>query len=323
MSIMGDKLKEKIVIVGSGLIGKSWAMLFVGAGYEVKLYDVIKKQVEDALVDIYQRLDALEKVGMLRGKRNAAEQFQLISGSDDLKDCLRDAIYVQECIPESLDLKIKIFKELDENTDSKTILASSSSAMPSSKFTENLEHRERCLIAHPVNPPYYMPMVELVPAPWTSPEVVERTRKLMAELGQSPVTIKKEIAGFVQPRIQYAMIMECMKLVEDGVLDVDDIDKVIKDGIGTIFAFLGPFEMLHLNYEGGIREFLKSEEEVSYQVQSSLNIPSSMNSKSSLVEDINKQLELLVPTESLTERRKWRDVRLAALAKLRNDFKDV
>lgn len=314
---MDCKSKGQIAIVGSGLIGKSWAMLFVGAGYRVNLYDVVKKQVSEALVDIAQRLLGLEKSGMLRGEQSAEQQSKLVTGSDDLEECLRDVIYVQECVPESLEMKTAIFKDLDRLADVKTILASSSSAIPSSKFTESLAHRERCIIAHPVNPPYYMPLVELVPSPWTSPDVVERTRSLMTDLGQSPVTLKKEVRGFIQPRIQYAMIMECLKLVEDDVLDIDDVDKLIKDGLGMVFAFLGPFEMNHINNEGGIRSFFALEGEEVNVVASSLGSPVSMNSTTDLIKKISDRLTDVVPVERLVERRKWRDDRLAALARLR------
>lgn len=295
-------------------------MLFVGAGYNVVIYDVVKSQLDNALLDIGKQLAALQERGLLRGTTSAEEQFQLIGTSDDLRQCVQDAVYVQECVPESLEMKLSVFKELDSLADKETILASSSSAIPCSKFTENLINRHRCIIAHPVNPPYYMPLVELVPSPWTEQSVIDRTRSLMTELGQSPVTLKKEVRGFIQPRIQYAIIMECLKLVQENVLDIEDVDKLVKDGLGLLSAFLGPFEMNHLNDENGIRSFFASHLNEADAVLSSLGAPVPMDSSSPLVGEISNRLESLVPVKDLVERRRWRDERLAALAKLRSDL---
>ena len=174
----------------------------------------------------------------------------LISGAKTVKECVEGAFYIQECVPELLPLKQKVFQEIDEFAGDETILASSTSCILPSLFTENLKHRAQAIVAHPVNPPFYVPLVELVPAPWTSKDIAIKARKVMEELGQKPVSLSRELPGFALNRIQYAILNECWHLVKEGVLNVADIDTVMTDGLGPRYAFLGPLETAHLNAEG-------------------------------------------------------------------------
>uniref|UniRef100_A0A182PQL4 N-acetyltransferase domain-containing protein n=1 Tax=Anopheles epiroticus TaxID=199890 RepID=A0A182PQL4_9DIPT len=248
---MASKMKkEKVAIIGSGLIGRSWAMLFAGVGYQVTIYDIIPDIVEKALKETKQELDSIEKQGLLRGNLTAAEQFACISGTDNLKDAITDAIYVQECVPERLDIKKKLYGEVDGLVGPDTILASSTSTFMPSLFSEEMKHRAQVLVAHPVNPPYYVPLVEIVPAPWTKAEYTTKARDLMTEIGQKPVTLSRQIEGFALNRIQYAILNETWRLVADGILNVKDIDVVMSEGLGMRYAFLGPLETAHLNAEG-------------------------------------------------------------------------
>jgi 3-hydroxyacyl-CoA dehydrogenase len=135
------------------------------------------------------------------------------------------------------------------------VLASSTSGIPASEFTGNLAGRGRCLVAHPVNPPYLVPLVELVGAPWTDPAVIARTRALMQRVGQVPVTAFKETRGFVLNRLQAALVAEAFRLVRDGVMSVEDVDACVKDGLGLRWAFMGPFETIDLNAPGGVADY--------------------------------------------------------------------
>ena len=132
---------------------------------------------------------------------------------------------------------------------------SSTSAITASRFTEDLPGRGRCLIGHPVNPPHLIPLVELCGAPWTSPDAIERARNIYREIGQVPVTINREINGFVLNRLQGALLAEAFRLVGEGYISAEDLDHTVKDGLGLRWSFLGPFETIELNAPGGIPDY--------------------------------------------------------------------
>jgi len=316
--------KGKIGIVGSGLIGKSWAMIFASVGHQVVLYDVEASQVSTALDNIRSELIDFEKEGTLRGTLPAEEQGALVSGTSSLAECVEGAIYVQECVPENLELKIKVWTEIDKLVDAATILATSTSCIVPSKISESLANRERFIVAHPCNPPYHTPMVELVPAPWTNQQTRDNTRKLMADAGQGPVSLSRELPGFVLNRMQYALLNECWRLIRDGVVTPQDLDVVMKDGMGMRYAFMGPMETIHLNAEG-TKNYCDRYGETIYNVSADSGpIPTGWTQTSEAdrkeVAALEATMIETVPLESLYERRVWRDRRLAALAKLKRDM---
>ncbi|KAF5276833.1 hypothetical protein FQA39_LY06385 [Lamprigera yunnana] len=214
----------------------------------------------------------------------------------------------------NLGIKKKVWKEVDEICGPNTVLSSSASTFVPSLIYCDLKHR-KCLVSHPVNPPYFVPLVEIVPSPWTKPEITERTRELMKEIGQAPVTLSREIPGFALNRIQYAILNETWNLVADGILSVEDVDKVMSEGLGWRYAFLGPLETAHLNAEGWMDYCSKYTNTIHNVSQTFKPLPKFEGPQT---KEVAKQLEELVPLKQLQARRNWRDsclIKLAALKK--------
>jgi len=232
----------QVAVVGAGLIGRAWSIVFARAGFDVALWDPYPQQVEAALAFIGERLPELEEIGLLKEAPSlVARRIRPVA---TLAEAVASAEHVQENGPERVDAKQALFDELDQLTSPDTVLASSTSGIPASAFTEGLKGRARCLIAHPVNPPYLIPLVELCPAPWTDPAIVSRTRALMASAGQVPATVNKEMDGFALNRLQGALLAEAFRLIADDVISPADLDALVKHGLGLRWSFMGPLETI-------------------------------------------------------------------------------
>jgi L-gulonate 3-dehydrogenase len=241
-----------VAIVGVGLVGRAWAAIFARAGWSVRLTDPHEPTLKAAPGLIRDELHALARHGLADDPDGAAARLTIAA---DLKEAVDGVEFVQENGPELVEQKKIIFAELDRLARPDAVLASSTSAITASRFTKNLPGRARCLVGHPVNPPHLVPLVELCGAPWTSRETVDRARQIYREIGQVPVTVNREINGFVLNRLQGALLAEAFRLVGEGYVSAEDLDHTVKDGLGLRWSFLGPFETIELNAPGGIPDY--------------------------------------------------------------------
>ncbi len=297
-----------VAVIGAGLIGQAWAIVFARGGCQVRVWDGDQAALARALALIEQQVLELEKKELLA---DAAGVIQRIQGAESLEQALRTAVYVQENLPEKLALKKEIFGKMDSLSLPDAVLASSTSSIPASAFTEDLPGRHRCLVSHPVNPPYLIPVVELCGAPWTDASTLERTRSLMQSVGQKPVTLHKELEGFVLNRLQGALLREAFRLVQSGCVSAEDLDVTVKDGLGLRWSFMGPFETIDLNAPDGLQDYCQRYggmyESISKEQTDTASWPSELTAA------IEGERRALLPKAELPERRIWRDERLMAL----------
>ena len=305
---------EKVAIIGSGLIGRAWAMVFARAGHSVKLYDAAPGAAEKALGLIREGLQELNEFGLIA--ESADVVAKRVTAVATLADAVTDADYVQENTSENLDVKREVYRQMDALAPAHCILASSTSTIQTSRFSEGLKGKHRCIVAHPVNPPHIVPIVEISPAPWTSADVVAKTRALHEKAGQVAITVKKEVEGFILNRLQAALLLESWRLVKEDYVSVEDLDKCIKDGLGLRWSFMGPFETIDLNAPGGVPDYAKRYGPVLHGMMSNTkNDPWS----DPLVAKVDGERRQIMSQDKHAEREAWRDRRLMALIAHKRD----
>jgi len=297
-----------VAVIGSGLIGRSWAIVFARAGHAVRLWDGAPGVAAAALARIEAALVDLREVGLLDDPVEVTQARITVALS--LAEALKGAELAQESAPESVAVKRSVFADLDAAAAPATILASSTSSIPASRFTESLAGRGRCLVAHPVNPPHLVPLVELVPAPWTDLAVVERARGFYDAVGQVPITVRGEIHGFILNRLQGAVLAEAFRLVADGYVGAEDLDRTMRDGLGLRWSFMGPFETIDLNAPGGIIDYVARYAGLYEEIGAS-QLPRPWDTEAVRRIELERR-EQLSATE-LGARAGWRDRRLARL----------
>lgn len=243
---------DKIALIGAGLIGRSWAMTFARAGAPVALWDPVEGVAEGALSACGSGLRALAEHGLCEDPDASHARIEV---APSLEAAVDGASHVQENGPETLETKVETFAALDRAAPREAVLASSTSANQCSLFSERLSGRHRVLVAHPVNPPHLVPVVELSGAPWTSPETVEAARETFLAIGQAPITVLKEVDGFILNRLQAALLTEAFRLVAEGYVSPQDLDTTVSDGLGLRWSFMGPFQTIELNAPGGVEDY--------------------------------------------------------------------
>jgi 3-hydroxyacyl-CoA dehydrogenase len=300
---------RRIALVGAGLVGSGWAIVFARAGAAVTLHDAQPGQAGRALGGIEASLADLQRLGLL-GETPAVIRAR-IAVADSLAAALEGADYVQESIVERLELKQQLYAQMDALAAPGAILASSTSAFPTSAMAGAVPGRARCIVAHPVNPPYLVPLVEVSGAPFTDDGVVQRTLGLLRECGQAPIHVRREVHGFVLNRLQWTLLAEGCRLVADGVASVDDVDAAIRDGLGRRWAFIGPFEVGDLNAPAGLRDYL---ERFGPTIER-INEASGFRLDPAQVEALHAARRALLPEPARAARAAWRDRRLMALSR--------
>jgi len=296
----------RIAVIGAGLIGRSWAIVFARAGWEVALHDATSDVIEQALATVADSMAELQEHGLVDDAKAAVKR---VRNSSSLADALDGASLVQENTAETLDAKRAIFTDLDRLAAPDAILASSTSMIVASLFTEKLKGRHRCLVAHPVNPPHLVPLVELVGAPWTASEILAEARTVYEAVGQVPILVKREIEGFILNRLQAVLLSEAFRLVEDGYVTPQDLDKTLKNGLGLRWSFMGPFETIELNAPGGIPDYCQRYGPSLSRLSAADPVIYSGENLGRILKQWGKPL----PPHQIATRMRWRDCRLAAL----------
>jgi len=309
---------EKIAaVIGAGLIGRAWAMVFARAGWRVRLYDSVPTQLDAARGHIATSLAEQQAAGLIADAPGAVARIAIVAG---IEDAVAGVDWVQENLPEQIEIKREVFRALDALAPAAAVLASSTSAIPASQFTAALAGRARCLVAHPVNPPHLVPVVELCGAPWTAPATIERACAVMSEVGQEPILVRRELDGFILNRLQGALLSEAMRLVAEGYVSPEDLDKTIAHGLGLRWSFMGPFATIELNAPGGVADYCARYSGFYRRLAADPPSPDVWQGESAA--RVVAALGAPPSAAELDRRMDWRDRRLLALARHKRDRSD-
>lgn len=261
---------SKIAVVGAGLMGHGIALQFALGGFEVRLNDVSEKSLEQARHNIKAGLELLQGLGVVDAEA-AALVPQRIHAGTSLVDSLAGVDFVVEAVFEDLSLKRNVFVELDRLAPDHTILASNTSSFMSSQLAPATARPDRVLVTNWWNPPYLLPLVEVVPGPATSDDTTEATRALLTRAGKRPVVLRKESLGFIGNRMQFALLREAISIVEQGIASAEDVDTVVTSGFGRRLAVAGPLEVFDI---AGWDTILAIIEQLFPEIDSSREAPS-------------------------------------------------
>ncbi len=243
---------RRIAVVGTGVIGASWAAQYLARGFDVVATDPAPNAEANLRAYVDAAWPALTEIGL-----SAGASRDRLSFTTDMKKALAEADFVQENGPERPDFKIKLFADMDAATPVDSIIASSSSGITPSVMQSKCKHPERVLVGHPFNPPHIIPLVEVVGGARTAPEAIKQAMAFYASIGKKPIQLRKELPGHVANRLQAALYREMLYLIEQGVLSVDDTDVAVAYGPGLRWGVMGQSLQWHLGGgEGGIKHFM-------------------------------------------------------------------
>ena len=305
---------QSVGVVGTGVIGSSWAAFYASKGFMVKMYDIDPALCQKGLGMANDYLEVLRMRGLL--PENACKKA--ISDTivvNDLSEGIKDVQLVQESVAENYEVKHQIFKAIDAETPPDVILASSSSGLLMTEIQKVTQHPGRCLIAHPFNPPHLIPLVELVPGEATDDNTISKMKSFFEDLGKIPVILKKEAPGHIANRLAAALWREAIDIVLKGIASVEDVDKALFAGPGLRYAIMGQHLIYHLGGgEGGIEHFIDHLGPAFEGWWKSMATWTSLppKAKNILAEGVKEELR----GKSLTEVTQWRDDKLIKLLKV-------
>jgi len=305
-----------VAVLGAGSIGVSFAILFACNCFDVAVYDPVDEALPRGASDLRERLEQLHAGGGLDADR--AEVAARVRFTSDLASALAGAGFVQECAPERVNLKRTLLRQAASLTSGMVPLASSSSAIVPSCLAEGLDSdvAARILVGHPGNPPYLLPVVEVVPSPLTADAIVRQAVEVYRTTGLRPVLVRREVDGFLFNRLQGALLREAYCLVRDGIATVDDIDEVVRNGLGRRWSFIGPFETADLNTRGGIESHAAKMGPAYERMGAERGQHDPWTPE--LVADVTAQRRAVLDLDDWDERVRWRDRQLIRLRNMTN-----
>lgn len=305
-------MARKVAIVGTGLIGRGWATAFARAGWDVALWDGEEAAARAALDAVATSIRDLAAAGLLADPETAVARVRVAA---TLAEAFEGADYGQENVPERAAVKRDMFMAMDAVAARHTLLGSSTSTIAGSLFLADVPGRDRCMVAHPANPPHLMRVVEVVPSPWHAAETVTAICDLFTSIGHVPVVVRQEIVGFVMNRLQTAVINEAIALVQRGVVDPAGLDAIMKHSLGLRWAIMGPFETMDLNAPGGFLDYAKRYGEFYQQMGADLMVAEPWQDHALNVIEDARRAE--VPQDDVGSRMQRRDRALMRLLELK------
>ena len=304
-------MSRRVAIIGMGLVGRSWAVDFARAGARVALWDAMDGVVETSLSQTRQLVSDMDRAGLLNETPETI--LSRINPCSTLSEALSGADYIQENTPERIEIKHDVLAAIEANAQPDAVIASSSSGLLPSAMFENIASARRCLVAHPLNPPHLIPAVELVPGPATDAASLHTARMILEEAGHVVLTLRREIAGFVMNRLQGAVLDEAFRLVEQGIVGPEDVDIALRDGLAMRWSVVGPFETVDLNAPGGVFDYIDRYGPMYDDL--AIGSEGRADWKGPVRDVVTADRRARLAVDQIPARTKWRDARLAEIAR--------
>lgn len=310
---------QRVAVIGAGVIGTGWTTFYASRGLSVHLFDTRPGAAEFALGTVRTQLRLLARHGLLPGVERPEGADQVagrVRVAQSLEQAMTGVDMAQEAVFETYEAKRPVFAAMDAVAPPDILLASSSSGLLMTEVQRAVKrHPERCLIAHPINPVYLMPLVELVPGAQTDPAFLQGARTFFESLGKVPVTLAREVPGYLENRMTAALWREAIDLVHRGVATVEDVDRAIWAGPGLRYALLGPLMIYHLGGgAGGVRAFLKHLGPAFRDWWSDLRVWTEI--PEGALERLESGLQEALRGRTLAELAAWRDAQLVEVLKV-------